>query len=45
VPPLGLHKSNCLKGFPYSLIIHEALVAVGLFPAEVQDETLKEESQ
>ena len=32
------------KGAQYSLIIHEVLVAM-FFPAEVQGETLKEESQ
>ena len=34
-----------LKGARYSLIIHEVPVAMGFFPAGVQDETLKEESQ
>ena len=34
-----------IKGARYLLIIHEVLVAMGFFPAEVQDETLKEESQ
>ena len=33
------------KGARYSLIIHEVWVAMGFFPAGVQDETLKEESQ
>ena len=32
------------KGAQYLLIIHEVL-AMGFFPAGVQDETLKEESQ
>ena len=31
------------KGARYSLIIHEVLVAMGFFPAGVQDETLKED--
>ena len=34
-----------IKGARYLLIIHELLVAMGFFPAGVQDETLKEESQ
>ena len=34
-----------IKGAQYSLIIHEVLVAMGFFPAGVQDETLKEGSQ
>ena len=34
-----------IKDARYLLIIHELLVAMGFFPAEVQDETLKEESQ
>ena len=33
-----------IKGARYLLIIHELLVAMGFFPAGVQDETLKEES-
>ena len=33
------------KGAWYLLIIHEVLVAMGFFPAGVQDETLKEESE
>ena len=31
-----------IKGARYLLIIHELLVAMGFFPAEVQDETLEE---
>ena len=34
-----------LKGVRYSLIIHEVWVVCCFFPAGVQDETLKEESQ
>ena len=34
-----------IKDARYLLIIHELLVAMGFFPAEVKDETLKEESQ
>ena len=34
-----------IKGGHYLLIIHEVLVAIGFFPAGMQDETLKEESQ
>ena len=34
-----------VKGARYLLIIHEVLVAMGFFPAGVQNETLKEESQ
>ena len=34
--------SRAFKGARYLLIIHELLVAVGFFPAGVQDETLKE---
>ena len=33
------------KGARYLLIIHKVLIAMGFFPAGVQDETLKEESQ
>ena len=33
------------SGARYLLIIHEVLVAIVFFPAGVQDETLKEESQ
>ena len=33
------------KSIKGALIIHEVLVAMGFFPAGVQDETLKEESQ
>ena len=33
------------KGSRYVLIIHELLVAMGFFPAGVQDEIPKEESQ
>ena len=36
---------NHLKGARYLLIIHELWVAMDFFPARVQDETLKEESQ
>ena len=39
-----IHHPN-LKGAQYLLIIHEILVAMEFFPAGVQDETLKEESQ
>ena len=35
----------CFKGARYLLIIHEVLVAMDLFSAGVQDETLEEESQ
>ena len=38
-----LTKTNALKGAQYSL--HEVLVTMGFFPAGVQDETPKEESQ
>ena len=41
---LTLHLS-VLKGARYLLIIHEVLVAMDLFSAGVQDETLEEESQ
>ena len=40
-----LRGHSMFKGAQYSLIIHEVLVATEFFPAGVQDETLKEESQ